>query len=95
MDEWMKVPVSQLKKLVKSRAGRIAELQMEVKILEGIIEKKVSEGDLGGSVTRVAEKKAAPVEKGLEEKEAPQQIQETNDSKIKDESSSHAFKEIE
>ena len=38
MDEWLRLPVGQLKRLVKSRAGRIAELQMEIKILEGIIE---------------------------------------------------------
>ena len=52
MDEWMKQPVSYLKKLVKSRAGRVAELQMEIKILEGIIVQKVSQGDLGGEAPR-------------------------------------------
>ena len=48
MEDWMKLPVTQLKRLVKSRAGRIAELQMELKVIEGIIESKIRSGDFSG-----------------------------------------------
>jgi hypothetical protein len=47
MEEWKGLPLSQLKKLVKSRAGRIAELQVEIRVLEGIIEARAMSGDLG------------------------------------------------
>jgi hypothetical protein len=105
MEEWMRQPVTQLKRLVKSRAGRIAELQMEIKILEGIIEKKVSEGDLGGSVPRKPSPRPGPSEnegttakqENLSEesgKEEPSK-EEPEQSKIKEKSSSHAFQEID
>lgn len=63
MDDWMRFPVSQLKRLVKSRAGRVAELQMEIKILEGIMEKKVREGDLGGTVPEPSGEKTKGTER--------------------------------
>ena len=109
MQEWMKLPVSQLKKLVKSRAGRIAELQMEVKILEGIMEKKVQEGDLGGSAPRQpaggqenpgraarepAKHKASP-EAAMPEEPEPSGTEEPGQTKITQASSNHAFKEID
>lgn len=111
MEEWMKQSVSQLKKLVKSRAGRVAELQMEIKILEGIIGKKVSEGDLGGSAP--AQQKAARPDKAPPEpkkqamkQEAKQDIKQgtLNEepaeekaelSKINSKSSDHAFEELD
>ena len=105
MEEWMGQSVSQLKRLVKSRAGRVAELQMEIKILEGIIGKKVSEGDLGGS---------APQRDAKPEKAAPEPIKEEPKQDIKQEpikeepaeekpelskintkSSDHAFEEMD
>jgi outer membrane biosynthesis protein TonB len=104
MEDWMKLPVSQLKRLVKSRAGRVAELQMEIKILEGIMEKKVSEGDLGGSAPRDSRPEPAkPKEKPVPEKadapeedQAPQEPGKQQDqTKIKEKSSDHAFKEID
>jgi hypothetical protein len=102
MDEWTMLPVTQLKKLVKSRAGRIAELQMEVKILEGVIERKVREGDLGGSAPKQAGEKAE--KPGKEAKESPKgeaeeaetpEEEKPEQSKIKEKSSEHAFKEID
>jgi hypothetical protein len=99
MEEWMKIPVSQLKRLVKSRAGRIAELQMEVKVLEGIIEKKVRDGDLGGQSPRKStEKKPEPrpekeTETGPGEKEEDKTPEQ--ETKINNKSSDHAFKEID
>lgn len=117
MEEWMKQPVSYLKRLVKSRAGRVAELQMEIKILEGIIDKKVSEGDLGGSPRKAPSAKPNPPaqtpESGIEsagepakdgasgeaiESEIPEARvteKETEQTKISQKSSSHAFKEID
>jgi hypothetical protein len=103
MEEWMKQSVSQLKKLVKSRAGRVAELQMEIKILEGIIGKKVSEGDLGGSAPapqKAARHDKAPPEppkevikqKTTEEEPAEEK---TELSKINTKSSDHAFEELD
>ena len=110
MEDWMKQSVTQLKRLVKSRAGRIAELQMEIKILEGIIDRKVKEGDLGGSPPRKTQAKA---EKPAEREAASQENQEEshsgdkeatpeeekpkeeNQSKIKQKSSDHAFEEID
>ena len=102
MDDWMKLPVSQLKRLVKGRAGRVAELQMEIKILEGIMERKVREGDLGGSVPKQA---AERPEKQDADEEAPEEAKpegakppEENkpvQSKITGKSSDHAFKEID
>jgi hypothetical protein len=107
MEEWMRLPVSQIKKLVKSRAGRIAELQMEVKILEGIMEKKVREGDLGGSAPRQAAQKQekpkpaqempqkkVPAKGGPEEATSPE-AQEPEQTKITRASSDHAFREID
>ena len=107
MEEWMRLPVSQIKKLVKSRAGRIAELQMEVKILEGIMEKKVQEGDLGGSAPGQAAQeqgkpkpaqempqKKVPAKAGPEEATSPE-AQEPEQTKITQASSDHAFKEID
>jgi len=88
MDEWKTLPLSQLKRLVKSRAGRIAELQMEIKILENIIEKKVREGDFGGR-----QPKAKPK---LSEEEEPKPSDVPQEaSKIKAPSSTHAFTELE
>ena len=83
MEEWMKTPVSQLKKLVKSRAGRVAELQMEIKILEGIIERKVSQGDLGGSMPRQSTPKIASTtraEPSMEDK-LEEEVNETSSEK--------------
>ena len=102
----MRLPVSQLKRLVKSRAGRIAELQMEIKILEGIIDRKVREGDLGGSArsaspekakpaARPAEKKAEEKAEPAPEKEGKGPSEEPEQTKINDQSSSHAFREID
>lgn len=93
MNEWMNIPVSQLKRLVKSRAGRIAELQMEVKILGGIIEKKVSEGDLGGSVPGKPAPEAGNPEKPGEA--GPPAEKEPAETKIAEKSSNHAFQEID
>ena len=108
MEEWMKQPVSYLKRLVKSRAGRIAELQMEIKILEGVIEKKVREGDLGGSApgekAEKPSKKAESPKEDAEKEENPEgggseeatpEKDEPKESKIKEKSSEHAFKEID
>jgi hypothetical protein len=111
MEEWMKQPVSYLKRLVKSRAGRIAELQMEIKILEGIIDRKVRDGDLGGSPrsapskskpnapAETAAKPAAPEPEKTEEPQAPaaaeEPAKEPEQTKISEKSSSHAFREID
>ena len=106
MEEWMRLPVSQLKRLVKGRAGRIAELQMEVKILEGIMEKKVREGDLGGSVPeKPAQKQAKPKARETQEEHVPgnegtgqpssSEVQEAEQTKITQASSDHAFREID
>ena len=78
MEEWMRLPVSQLKRLVKGRAGRIAELQMEIKILEGVIEKKVREGDLGGSSP--GEERERPAKKAGFPKEEPQKEEDSEDA---------------
>lgn len=95
MEEWTRLPVTQLKKLVKSRAGRVAELQMEIKILEGIIDRKVRDGDLGGDSPRKSNpKKDEPEE---QEKEAKEENPEKEPELKKDikPSSDHAFKEID
>jgi hypothetical protein len=94
MDEWMRLPVTQLKRLVKSRAGRVAELQMEIKILEGLIERKVRDGDLGGSPPR----KANPKDKGPERREKENKAPNEGEPELKKDirpSSDHAFKEID
>ncbi|MBU0898548.1 MAG: hypothetical protein KKB03_04580 [Nanoarchaeota archaeon] len=49
MKEWKKLPVTELKRLVKSRSGRIAELEIEVGVLKSLINQKVESGDLGKS----------------------------------------------
>lgn len=100
MEEWMRQSVSQLKKLVKSRAGRIAELQMEIKILEGIIDRKVSQGDLGGSATESPEKPAKPSTKEAPKLEEPAKEPEKPEEKpqlekISKKSSDHAFEEMD
>jgi hypothetical protein len=106
MEDWMRLPVFQLKRLVKSRAGRVAELQMEIKILEGIMDRKVREGDLGGSSprpARKAEKPAAQKEDADEEpfpeaepeKGRPPEESKPAQSKITTQSSDHSFKEID
>lgn len=105
----MNTPVSQLKKLVKSRAGRVAELQMEIKILGGIIEKKVAEGDLGGSAgeSKPSTPPARPKEPSqvnpIQEEPAPaaeapaepEEAAKEEQTKITKKSSNHAFQEID
>jgi hypothetical protein len=90
MEEWLKLPLTQLKRLVKSRAGRIAELQMEIKIIEGIIESKIREGDLGYS-------KPEKTENPKKEKEPEQEKPEKKKELKKDikPSSNHSFEELE
>lgn len=73
MEDWMRLPLSQLKRLVKSRAGRVAELQMEIKILEGIMERKVREGDLGGPSPAPASKREKPEQPKNPVQPAPQE----------------------
>lgn len=58
MEEWKELSLHQLKKLAKGRAGRIAELQMELKIIEGIIEAKIKSGNFSGK--EIPEKEDAP-----------------------------------
>ena len=65
MEDWKNLSLSQLKRLAKSRAGRIAELQMEVRIIEGIMDSKIRSGDF----------RAAPRE------ERPQQKPESKENK--------------
>jgi hypothetical protein len=98
MEEWMKQPVSHLKRLVKSRAGRVAELQMEIKILEGLIEKKVQDGDLGVSAPKSSRPERPSQEKP--EKNKPEASNEEEPkrkelSKINEKSSDHAFEEMD
>lgn len=81
MNELNKLPVSKLKQLLKTRAGRIAELQIEIKVISAIIDQKVMTGDIGTAKTKVSKKKEKPTE-------SPQ-------SKIKTSSSDHAFEEID
>ena len=52
MQEWTKLPVIKLKKVLRSRAGRIAELQAEVQVLNILIVNKTNEGDLGTPVPK-------------------------------------------
>jgi len=67
MEEWKELPLSQLKKLVKSRAGRVAELRMEIKVLEGLIEARARSGNFGEPVKEEKaprnEKEPGPVPK--------------------------------
>ena len=77
MEEWIRLDLSQLKRLVKSRAGRIAELQMEIKIIEGIIESKIREGDLGYSKSSSPKKEKNPEPEEPEEPTEPEQPAET------------------
>jgi hypothetical protein len=96
MEEWMRLPVTQLKRLVKSRAGRVAELQMEIKILEGVIERKVRDGDLGGNPPRKTNPKGEKPEG--QEKEVREEAKEEKEPELKKDikpSSDHAFKEID
>lgn len=98
MEEWMRLSVSQLKRLVKSRAGRIAELQMEIKILEGIIDRKVSQGDLGGSAPQASEKPAKEAPEKAPKAEGPEPSEEDEKpelTKISKKSSDHAFEEMD
>jgi hypothetical protein len=88
MEEWLKLDLSQLKRLVKSRAGRIAELQMEIKIIEGIIESKIREGDLGYS-------KPEKPEKPKKEKESEPKEEKKELKKDIKPSSNHSFEEME
>ena len=74
MDDWKGLPLSQLKKLIKGRAGRIAELQMEIKVLEGLVEARVRSGDFGEEKTE----KAPPKEKAV--KQAPQKPAQAHDT---------------
>ncbi len=66
MEEWKELSLHQLKRLAKGRAGRIAELRMELKVIEGIIEAKIRSGDFSGKelpsneVQRKPEQKAEP-----------------------------------
>ncbi len=48
MEEWKELSLHQLKRLAKGRAGRVAELRMELKVIEGIIEAKIRSGDFSG-----------------------------------------------
>ncbi len=102
MDEWMRQPVSHLKRLVKSRAGRVAELQMEIKILEGIIDRKVLQGEFGGSAQPASpEKREQPKAMTGNDKPAPAPNTEAQEetrqelSKISAKSSDHAFEELD
>ncbi len=102
MEDWMRLPVSQLKRLVKGRAGRVAELQMEIKILEGIMERKVREGDLGESAPKQAVKKSENKDADKEtpgeaepEGAKPPEENKPIQSKITTQSSDHSFKEID
>ena len=88
----MRFDLSQLKRLVKSRAGRIAELQMEIKIIEGIIESKIKHGDLG-SPKETAPKKEEP-KKEPESHEEPKEEKKELTKDIKP-SSTHSFEEME
>lgn len=104
MEEWKGLHVGQLKRLVKGRAGRVAELQMEIKILEGIIEKKVREGDLGGARPR-PKREARQERPGQEASQGPEKAagedadnpakEQAALTKVKEKSSEHAFEEIE
>jgi len=49
MEDWRNLSLSQLKRLAKGRAGRVAELQMEIRIIEGIMDSKIKSGDFKGS----------------------------------------------
>ena len=71
MEDWKELPLSQLKKLVKSRAGRIAELQMEIKVLEGLIEARARSGDFGEE--KKEEPKKEKVQDRPQERTVPQQ----------------------
>ncbi|MFH1445589.1 MAG: hypothetical protein ABIF08_03860 [Nanoarchaeota archaeon] len=60
MNEWKKLPVTELKRLVKSRSGRIAELQVEIDVLKSIINQKLDSGDLGEFAPKMPEEFANP-----------------------------------
>lgn len=81
MEEWKELPLSQLKRLVKSRAGRIAELRMEVKVLEGLIEARARSGDFGEGKReepkreRPPERPEPPAAPGPEPQPRPQAVQ--------------------
>ena len=98
MEEWRDLDLSQLKRLVKGRAGRIAELQMEIKIIEGIIESKIREGDLRYLNERTPAKPRK--EETMKEPDRSEEAQSTPEEKkdpskdIKP-SSNHSFEEIE
>lgn len=79
--ELNKLPVSKLKQLLKTRAGRIAELQIEIKVISSIIDKRVSSGDFETTKTKVSKKKQETTNKP--------------ETKIKTASSDHAFQEID
>ncbi len=76
MEEWKNLSLQQLKRLAKGRAGRIAELQMELKVIEGLIEAKIRSGDFSGKEPpkKEAPRKPEPAEgKKPEPQQAPQE----------------------
>ena len=60
MEEWKTLSLSQLKRLAKGRAGRITELQMELKIIEGIMDAKIRSGDFGGAEQAEPKRESQP-----------------------------------
>jgi hypothetical protein len=74
MEDWKELSLQQLKRLAKGRAGRIVELQMELKIIEGIIESKIRSGDFSGKeLPTKPEPKPVQKEQKTEPQQAPQQ----------------------
>ena len=57
MNEWKKLSVTELKRLVKSRSGRIAELEVEIGVLKSLINQKAESGDLGKFTPKITTEK--------------------------------------
>ena len=75
MSDWKKLRISHLKRLIKSRSGRIAELQIEIRQLEKIIDLKLDSGEfdfqLKGDSSEKEEEKPESVPVKTETPEPP------------------------
>jgi len=70
MEDWKNLSLSQLKRLAKGRAGRIAELQMEIRIIQGIMDAKIQSGDFGKTEREEPRK---PVHRHEQKREQPKE----------------------
>jgi hypothetical protein len=77
MEDWKELSLHQLKRLAKGRAGRIAELRMELKVIEGLIDAKIRSGDFSGKDIPKKEEGKPEQRQEPQREQKPQQEEET------------------